>query len=149
MYHEHYGSVVGSAWAVTRNRASAEEHAQEAFARAFARWRSLGRSGYATAWIHRVAINLAIDEVRRLGRHSDRDVVANTGEPSLEPLEVAEALSRLSRRQREAVVLRVMADLSEADVAALMGVSPGSVKTHKSRGLDRLRTLMTREPAHG
>ena len=50
-------------------------------------------------------------------------------------------LVRLPRRQREAVFLRVIADLPEDEVARVMGCSVGSVKTHKSRGLAQLRDL--------
>src|SRR5215204_6003707 len=60
---------------------------------------------------------------------------------------VVVALRRLPVRQREAVVLRYYLDLSETDIAATMGVSAGSVKTHLHRGLAALgRTL---EPPAG
>ena len=50
------------------------------------------------------------------------------------------ALGRLSRRQREVLVLRFLADLPEADVAQALGCSVGSVKQHAARGLAALRT---------
>jgi DNA-directed RNA polymerase specialized sigma24 family protein len=50
---------------------------------------------------------------------------------------------RLPRRQRAAVVLRHYEDLSEAQAAAALGCSIGTVKTHTARGLDRLRVLLT------
>ena len=49
------------------------------------------------------------------------------------------ALRRLPRRQREVVTLRYLADVPEAEVARLLGISAGSVKTHASRGLAALR----------
>ena len=49
------------------------------------------------------------------------------------------ALTHLPKRQRDAIALRYLSDLSEADTAAAMGVSPGTVKTHLHRGLDALR----------
>ena len=51
-----------------------------------------------------------------------------------------DALRRLPERQREVVVLRHLADLPEVDVAASLGISVGSVKTHLSRGVARLRS---------
>jgi RNA polymerase sigma factor (sigma-70 family) len=57
-------------------------------------------------------------------------------------LDLQRALDRLSTRQREVVVLRYVADLSEADVARVLGCSVGSVKTHASRGLTTLRAVM-------
>lgn len=52
---------------------------------------------------------------------------------------LSDALARLPRRQREVVALRYLADLSEAQVAASLGISTGSVKTHLHRGLISLR----------
>ena len=54
-------------------------------------------------------------------------------------LALAEALRKLPRRQREAVALRFLSDLSEADTAEALGISAGSVKTHVHRGLATLR----------
>jgi RNA polymerase sigma factor (sigma-70 family) len=55
---------------------------------------------------------------------------------------VLAALQALPRRQREAVVLRYYADLSEAQTAAAMGCSVGSVKSHTSRAMASLRPLL-------
>jgi RNA polymerase sigma factor (sigma-70 family) len=51
-------------------------------------------------------------------------------------------LATLSRRQREVIVLRFLADLPEADVARALGCSVGSVKQHSSRGLANLRNSL-------
>jgi len=64
------------------------------------------------------------------------------------------ALRRLSSRQRDAIVLRYLADLPEHEVALALGISDGSVKTHLHRGLARLRTALgpddpTSELSHG
>lgn len=60
----------------------------------------------------------------------------------IERLDLQRALLRLTKRQRDAVVLRYIADLSEADVAALLGCSPGTVKSHLNRGTSRLRLIL-------
>jgi RNA polymerase sigma factor (sigma-70 family) len=94
-----------------------------------------------------VAINLAIDDVRRR-RRQDTQPPPDVASPAALPddaVVLVEQLARLSRRQREAVILRVVEDLAEEDVARLMGVSPGSVKVHKKRGLERLRVLLGHE----
>jgi RNA polymerase sigma factor (sigma-70 family) len=54
---------------------------------------------------------------------------------------LAKQLAALPRRQRDVVALRYLADLTEAQVAALLGVSQGSVKRHAQRGLSALRAL--------
>jgi RNA polymerase sigma factor (sigma-70 family) len=55
---------------------------------------------------------------------------------------VVAALRHLPGRQREAIVLRYYADLSEADIAAAMGISRGAVKSHTSRGISALRAAL-------
>ena len=51
-------------------------------------------------------------------------------------------LATLPKRQREVVVLRYLADLSEAQTAAALGCAPGTVKTHAARGLEALRAVL-------
>ena len=63
----------------------------------------------------------------------------------LERSAVMAALRRLPDRQREAVVLRYYGDLSEAQIAAAMGITPGAVKSHTSRALAALRSVLERE----
>jgi RNA polymerase sigma factor (sigma-70 family) len=55
---------------------------------------------------------------------------------------VVAALRALPERQRECLVLRYYADLSEAEIAAAMGISPGAVKSHASRGMTALRSAL-------
>jgi RNA polymerase sigma factor (sigma-70 family) len=55
---------------------------------------------------------------------------------------VVAALQGLTARQREAIVLRYYADLSEAEIAAAMGISRGAVKSHTARGMAALRAAL-------
>ena len=64
----------------------------------------------------------------------------------VERVDLQRALLELPKRQREAVVLRYIADLSEADVAALLGCSPGTIKSHLNRGTTRLRLALHDSP---
>jgi RNA polymerase sigma factor (sigma-70 family) len=93
----------------------------------------------------RVAGNQAIDTWRRnqrvLSRRADHHDASSPG-PSGQRVDLHRALAGLSRRQREVLVLRFLADLPEADVARALGCSVGSVKQHASRGLATLRTTM-------
>jgi len=146
-YHRWFPSVTRSAWTVVRDRAVAEELAQDAFVKAYARWGRLSTGGYAQPWIHRTVLNLALSWVRRHRRGeqleqwvAESSSAAHVTQPRDD--EVVALLRRLPKRQREAVFLRVVADLSEEEVAALMGCSVGSVKVHKKRGLDRLRQML-------
>jgi RNA polymerase sigma factor (sigma-70 family) len=63
----------------------------------------------------------------------------------LERSAVVAALRELPDRQREAIVLRYYADLSEAEIAATMGISRGAVKSHTARGMTSLRAALEQE----
>lgn len=71
-------------------------------------------------------------------RHGSRDHADSVADRIV----VQQALRELPRRQREAVYLQDAAGLSEAQTAAIMGISPGSVKKHTSQGRKRLRPLL-------
>ena len=126
------------------DRHDAQDLTQEALARTFARWRRV--AGYDEAWITRVATNLALGEVRRRDR-GRRPAPPSSPSPDVDALiaqraELVQVLRSLSRRQREVVALRYLADLPEADVARALGCSVGTVKQHASRGLAALRAAL-------
>jgi RNA polymerase sigma factor (sigma-70 family) len=88
-----------------------------------------------------VATNLAIDRLRRRSRSTETgaEPVALVETHLSERIDLARALRRLSLRQREVVVLRYLADWPELEVADALGCTPGTVKSHASRGLAQLR----------
>jgi RNA polymerase sigma factor (sigma-70 family) len=113
--------------------------AQEALARTHLRWSRLRERP--EGWVVTVATNLAIDRHRRRRRTSSlgTEPLSLVDPHQGERIDLARALRRLPRRQREVVVLRYLADWSELDVAIALGVSAGAVKSHASRGLAALR----------
>lgn len=126
--------------------------AAEALTRAYDRWPSVRRHPAPDAWVLRVTINLALDRMRRQPRQADggsidlRDgagvggfVVESFDDATALRLALCAALSELPDRQRHAIALRYLGGCVEVDIAAAMKISPGSVKTHLKRGLDRLR----------
>jgi RNA polymerase sigma factor (sigma-70 family) len=139
-----YARAYGVAYQLLGRRSESEDVAQETLARAFVRWRRIGT--YAEAWIVRVAGNLAIDSWRRRQRvETDADAASrgpSAPGPDGQRIDLHRALDTLSRRQREVLILRFLADLPEADVAKVLGCSVGSVKQHASRGLATLRTTL-------
>lgn len=118
---------------------AAEDVAAEALARAYADWAKISDLDYRDAWVMRVASNLAIDVTRRKPRHQRAPAASSMDEQVVLRVALGAALRALPKRQRESVSLRYLADLREAEVASLLGVSVGSVKTHVSRGLASLR----------
>ncbi len=137
-----YGRAYGIGYQIIGRRTEAEDVAQEALARALLRWNRV--RDHAEAWVVRVAGNLAYGWWRKNGRLTslvEQPSLSTTG-PSAERIDLIRALRDLSKRQREVVLLRYVADLSEADVAAALGCSAGTVKQHASRGLASLRARM-------
>lgn len=127
------------AYRILRDRSAAEDAAAEGLARTWRRWAQV--NPYAEPWVARVTANLALGELRRLSPRAavPRGRVPAEDDAIASRVELAAALRSLTRRQRDVVVLRYIADLPEADVALLLGCSTGSVKTHASRGLAALR----------
>jgi len=150
LYGRLYSPLVGTARLLLDDPGQAEEVVQEAFIRLRLSWWRLRDPARADAYLRTTVANLARTGLRRraLARLRDpeharanRAVGAAAEDDAVvrdEHRLVADAVRRLPRRQRECIVLRYYLDLSEAEIAAALGVSPGSVKTHAHRGLAAL-----------
>jgi RNA polymerase sigma factor (sigma-70 family) len=125
------------AFRLTGSDPDASDMAQESLARAFERWAQV--ESYAEAWVARTATNLALDRYRQLRRRPLPSLSMRSSEVDRNRVDLIKALRALPRRQRDAVVLRYLADLDEASVAERMGCSVGAVKQHAHRGLQALR----------
>ena len=130
------------------DRAAAEDLAQEALARAFRDWQKVRTLDAPDAWVFRVAINLSRSWIRRMRR-----VV---GSPAPEPRQldlhdvtdrevIRPALLALTPRQREAVVLRHLGDLSVRDTAVAMRCAEGTVRALTAQGIASLRDRLENE----
>ncbi len=122
--------------------AAAEEVAAEALARAYAQRGRVSVLPQRDGWVLRVAANLAIDRVRRHPPQLLPPEVLDVEETLSLRMALTAALGALPRRQRQAVTLRYLGELSEREVAQALGISPGSVKTHVHRGLASLRARL-------
>ncbi|MGZ6890091.1 SigE family RNA polymerase sigma factor [Oryzihumus sp.] len=158
LYAAHWASLVRLAWLLVRDQQVAEEAVQDAFVSVHARWQQLRDPEAALAYLRRSVVNTSRSVVRHRvveDRHLAREASSpttpwRTTEASAEERAVAreqgeellEALRGLPRRQREVLVLRYYLDLTEAQIADALGISPGSVKSHAHRGLSSLRTQM-------
>ena len=126
-----------AAYRVLGSREDAEDVAMEALARASSRWASLRHQP--AGWVTTVSVNLALDRWRRR-RRAPLPEPARPGDPvDGRRIDLVRALARLPRRQRETIVMRYFADLTEVETAAAMGVSVGTVKQHAARGMAALR----------
>lgn len=145
-----YPSLLGTARLLLDDSAHAEEVVQEAFVRVRLAWWRVRDPERAAGYLRTTVANLARTGVRRRALARVRDPQHARGNRATAPAaedtavlndehrQVAEALTRLSKRQRECIVLRYYLDLSEAETARTLGVTPGSVKTHVHRGLAAL-----------
>ena len=150
LYAEHYRMLVGLAAFLVRDTATAEEVVQDSFVAMHCGWRRLRDRDKALAYLRRSVVNRS----RSVLRH--RIVVdKNAPDPlpdmpsaeqgaitQLERSAVVDALRALPLRQREALVLRFYADLSAGQIASIMGISTGAVKSHTARGMSSMRTVL-------
>src|SRR5689334_15175853 len=125
-YAAHYDELARTLTVALADRAAAEEAAQEAMTRALRRWRQVRRLDRPAAWLYVVAMNHVRDAWRKERREPrwDDEFDATSPDPSggvTTTLSVRDAIATLPARQREAVVLRYLADLPLADVADAMG----------------------------
>jgi RNA polymerase sigma-70 factor (sigma-E family) len=155
LYAAHYRSLVRLAALLLRDSAVAEEVVQDAFIGMHQNWRRIRNTDKALGYLRRSVVNGARSTLRRravavkhLAREAPPGVMASAEHSvmaSAERAELMRALSALPLRQREALVLRYYVDLSEAEIAAAMGISRGAVKSHASRGLAALRAGIGKE----
>lgn len=145
-FADHYGSVLRAIALAVGDRSRAEDAVQEAFAQALRKWRSVSGMERPVAWVYVVALNASRKDWRRESRRSSGDidnaVIPDHGGSIVEALDLREALSRLSARQRAAVVLRYLADLSTRDTAAALGCAEGTVKATLHQALVLLRVSL-------
>lgn len=142
----------------------AEDLAQEAFARVFAKRHAYEPSGKFSTWLWRIALNLCHDDIRRRQRRPEQSLEANAGDegqtnpatelageaPSpaeavaaLEQAEVVRrALLRLPEIYRTVIVLRHYEGLKFGEIAEVLGIPDGTVKSRMSEGLSRLAELL-------
>jgi RNA polymerase sigma-70 factor (sigma-E family) len=137
---------------LVRDVAVAEEIVQDSFIAMHAAWRRLQDGEKALSYLRQSVVNRS----RSVLRH--RVVDRNAPQPSLdrpsaeqgaiwlpERSAVIAALRTLPTRQREALVLKYYADLSDTQIATAMGVSKGAVKSHTARAVATLRTVLEME----
>ena len=143
-------SLLRAAWLLTGNGVHAQDLVQHALVKTLPRWRNLVDEGHPEAYVRKVMLNSYLSWWPRLGgREEPRADLpeAAAEDPGLARAELRAALvgalNRLPRRQRAVVVLRYYEDLSEAQTAAELGCSVGTVKSQASRGLAALREVMS------
>jgi RNA polymerase sigma-70 factor (sigma-E family) len=140
------------------NRADAEDLLQTVLERAYRRWRRICRPGDPAPYVRRMLVNAAVDRRRLLRRRPEQPLAtqhSGVGLPGPAQTTARDqtaaiankdllwrALAQLPAGQRAVLVLRYYEDLSEAQTAAVLGCSVGSVKTQASRALSKMRGIV-------
>jgi len=150
LYSEHYRALVGLAAFLVRDNATAEEVVQDSFVAMHCGWRRLRDSDKALSYLRRSVVNRSRSVLRHrmvVDRNApqpppDMPSAEQGAITEMERSAVVDALRTLPLRQREALVLRFYADLSAGQIASIMGISTGAVKSHTARGMSTLRSVL-------
>ena len=148
LYQAHALGLIRLAVVMLGDRPAAEDAVQEAFCGLYRRWHYLSDQGKALSYVRSSVINSCRTVLRRRRRQASlagdppgesAEALALVGE---EHRQVLTAIRRLPARQREVLVLRFYLDFDEAEIAASMRISRGTVKSTTSRALAALGRLL-------
>jgi RNA polymerase sigma-70 factor (sigma-E family) len=153
LYAAHYRSLVRLSALLLRDVATAEEVVQDSFVAMHDGWRRLRDNDKALSYLRQSVVNRSRSVLRHrvvVDKNAPKPAPdmpsAEQGAMTLfERSAVVTALRTLPARQREALVLRFYGDLSEAQIAATMGISKGAVKSHTARAMTALRSVLERD----
>lgn len=128
------------------DRDAADDLTGDAFLAAWRQWDSVRAAEHPLAYMRRIVVNMAGNRIRRMIRERRRLVLfhgeaeqVHHGTDTAAVVDVRAALAQLPARRRACVVLRYGFDVSEQDVALMLGVSVGTVKSQTSKGVAQLR----------
>ncbi|HVD03971.1 MAG TPA: RNA polymerase sigma factor [Candidatus Dormibacteraeota bacterium] len=146
LYREYRGKLLQTLTAVLRDPAEAEDCVQETFERAYTAWPSFRPEAPAAAWLHRIAINVAISHRRRQSLRQVGETVRRLGRPSPVPdaasstdaLDLVDGLRRLPARQAVVIVLRHLHGYSNREIATALGVPERTVASRLAAAKRRL-----------
>jgi len=151
-FYKSHRDEIGRALAFTLGDTGlAEEAVDEAMARAYQRWSSVGAYDSPAGWVYRAGLNWGRSWKRsafRRQRREEKVAVPEMGIPapsSGESSYLFDALAQLPIKQRSVVVLRHYCDWSVEETAAALDISEGTVKSRSARALAQLRTTLAKE----
>jgi RNA polymerase sigma-70 factor (ECF subfamily) len=151
LVRQHQAMVFSIAWHMLRDRAVAEELAQDVFLSLHQHLAELESPEHVQFWLRRVTSNRALDEARRRQRRpmvsleNAPEPVALT--PAGDPLlgtALKKLVAALPEKSRAIVVLRYQEDLNPAEIARILGIPVGTVKSQLQRALALLREKLSR-----
>ncbi|HLL64529.1 MAG TPA: SigE family RNA polymerase sigma factor [Micromonosporaceae bacterium] len=146
-----HAELLRFAYVLTGDAHLADDLVQDALERAGLSWQRIRRQDDPEGYLRRIIVNRHLNRLRSLRRERLVDDVPETGYSDSEPRDQTlwRLLATLPRQQRAVLVLRFYADLSESQVADLLGCSIGTVKSNGSRAMAKLRAAMATAAPEG
>jgi len=152
LYRDTYRRTFGTLIILVRDRATAEDCAQETFERAYRNWAAWKPDAPVEAWLHRIAVNVAISNGRRQRLRQAGELIRRLGrpDPGPDPADVAErsdlikAIKKLPTRQAAALVLRHFHGYSNREIAAALGIPEQTVASRLAAARKQLQGVLGR-----
>jgi len=152
LYRNTYHRILGTLIALLRDRATAEDCAQETFERAYRNWHTWRPDAPVEAWLHRIAINVAISDRRHERLRQAGEMIRRLGRPAPgpDPSTLAErsdlirAIKKLPTKQAAALVLRHYHGYSNREIASALGVPEQTVASRLAAARKQLQAVLGR-----
>ena len=152
LYRNTYRRILGTLITMVRDRATAEDCAQETFERAYRTWKGWQPDAPVEAWLHRIAINVAISDRRHQSIRQAGEIIRRLGRPAPgpDPATVAEhsellaAMKKLPPKQAAALVLRHYHGYTNREIAAALGVPEQTVASRLGAARRHLQAVLGR-----
>ncbi|OLB97920.1 MAG: hypothetical protein AUI15_11515 [Actinobacteria bacterium 13_2_20CM_2_66_6] len=152
LYRNTYRRILGTLITLVRDRATAEDCTQETYERAYRNWRSWRPDAPVEAWLHRIAINVAISDRRHQQLRSAGEMIRRLGRPATGPdpsliaenSDLVQALKKLPTKQAAALVLRHYHGYTNREIAAALGVPEQTVASRLGAARKQLQAVLGR-----
>jgi RNA polymerase sigma-70 factor (ECF subfamily) len=153
LYRDSYPRIYRTMLGVLGDPAAAEDCTQEAFVLAFRAWGRWRPDAPAEAWLHRIAINVAVSYLRKANLRSIGTILRRLGRPAAGPdpeqvaldRDLTAALRRLSPKLRAALVLRHYHGYNNREIAAAIGKSERTVNNRLRIASEKMRQLLAHD----
>ena len=152
LYRNTYHRILGTLITLVRDRATAEDCTQETFERAYKNWSTWKPDAPVEAWLHRIAINVAISDRRHQKIRQAGEIIRRLGRPAPTPdpsavaerSDLFEALKKLPAKQAAALVLRHYNGYSNREIAAALGVPEQTIASRLAAARKQLQAVLGR-----
>ena len=152
LYRNAYNRILGTLITLVRDRATAEDCTQETFERAYRNWASWRPDAPVEAWLHRIAINVAISDRRHQKLREAGEMVRRLGRPAPPPdpstlaerSDLVRAMKKLPTKQAAALVLRHYHGYSNREIAAALGVPEQTIASRLAAARKQLQAVLVR-----